>query len=72
MTQSDILDELADILNAAPGTLTPDTALDTVTWDSMALLAYLAFLRYHFNLTLPNATCAQFQTVRDLLTPLEA
>ncbi len=67
MTDLQLLDELADILNAPLGTLTPETRLETVTWDSMALLAYLAFLRFHFNKTLPNATCAAFVTVDDLL-----
>ncbi len=67
MTEADILNELADILNAPLGTLTPETQLDSVTWDSMALLAYLAFLRFHYNKVLPNATCAAFTTVADLL-----
>lgn len=72
MNQDAILDDLADILNVTPGTLTAETALDTVTWDSMALLAYLAFLRFHFNKTLPNVSCADFKTVADLLAPCNA
>lgn len=72
MTQADILDDLADILNAPAGTLTPETPLDGVTWDSMALLAYLAFLRFHFGKTLPNVSCADFTTVADLLAPCSA
>ncbi len=67
MTEADCLDELADILNVPLGTLTLETPLDACTWDSMALLAYLAFLRFHFNITLPNATCADFKTVKDLV-----
>lgn len=70
MTEAELLDELADILNAAPGTLAPETPLDTLTWDSMALLAYLALLRFHFNKTLPGASCADFRTVADLLAPV--
>lgn len=69
MDTAAILEELADILGTPPGTLTPETSLTTpgITWDSMALLAYLAFLKYHFNRTLPNVSCATFQTVNDLL-----
>ncbi len=63
-----VFDELADILNAPLGTLTPETELSTVTWDSMALLAYLAFLRFHYNKILPNVSCRDFMTVADLLT----
>lgn len=72
MTEAELLDELADILNATPGTLTPETPLDTLTWDSMALLAYLALLRFRFNKTLPGASCTDFRTVADLLAPAHA
>ncbi len=67
MNDSEILDELADILNAEPGTLTSETALDSVRWDSMALLAYQAFLRFHFGKVLPGVSCADFRTVGDLM-----
>jgi len=68
MTDPEILDELADILGAAPGTLAPETPLaPPLTWDSMALLAYLAFLRFRFGLTLPGVSCAAFRTVGDLM-----
>lgn len=72
MTTAEALEELTDILGAPLGTLTPETALSAegITWDSMALLAYLAFLRFHFNLTLPHTSCDQFHTVADLLAPL--
>ena len=60
MNQEALLCELADILGAtAP-----------LTWDSMALLAYLAFLRFRFNITLPGTSCATFHTVADLLAPI--
>lgn len=69
MNDTDILAELADIL-AAPEPLTPETPLEPpLTWDSMALLAYLAFLRFHFNTILPGASCKDFRTVADLLAP---
>ena len=66
MTTDECLAELADILNA-PTPLAPSDPLSRFTWDSMALLAYLAFLRFHFGRLLPNATCSHFQTVGDLL-----
>lgn len=72
MTEAELLDELADILNATPGTLTPETPLGTLTWDSMALLAYLALLRFRFNKTLPGVSCADFRTIADLLAPTQA
>ena len=70
MNQEALLCELADILGAtAP--LTPETRLEPpLTWDSMALLAYLAFLRFRFNITLPGTSCAAFHTVADLLAPI--
>lgn len=72
MTESELLDELADILNVAPGTLTPETPLSATTWDSMALLAYLAFLRFHFNRVIPGTSCARFTVVADLLAECHA
>jgi acyl carrier protein len=72
MTTAEALDELADILGAPIGSLTPETPLNTegLHWDSMALLAYLAFLRFHFNKTLVGSSCAAFQTVADLLAEI--
>ncbi len=67
MSQDEILDELADILGADRAALTPETPLSAVTWDSMALLAYLAFLRFRFGKVLPGVSCAAFRTVGDLL-----
>lgn len=70
MNQAELLGELADILGAtAP--LTPETPLEApLTWDSMALLAYLALLRFRFNITLPGTSCAAFRTVANLLAPI--
>jgi acyl carrier protein len=72
MTRSEQLDELADILGAPVGSLTPETPLDAegVQWDSMALLAYLAFLRFHFGKTLAGTSCAAFTTVGDSLSAI--
>ncbi len=67
MTQDELLTELADILNAPAGSLTPETPLDTVTWDSMALLAFLALLRFRLGQVIPGASCANFRTVGDLI-----
>lgn len=69
MNETELLDELADILGAPAGTLTHETSLDTLTWDSMALLAYLALLRFRFGKTLAGVSCADFRTVADLLAP---
>lgn len=71
MTQEDALHEIADIINVPYDVITPKMGLEEATWDSMALLAYLAFLRFHFNITLPNTTCSNFNTVADLLAPLK-
>ncbi len=67
MNDTDILAELADIL-AAPDPITPETPLEPpLTWDSMALLAYLAFVRLTFGKVLPGVSCKDFRTVGDLL-----
>ena len=69
MTQDELLDELADILNADRAALSPQTPLDSVTWDSMALLAYLALIRFRFGKLLPGVSCKDFRTVGDLRAP---
>ena len=38
----------------------------------MALLAYLAFLRFRFNKLLPGVSCKNFHTVADLLAHTHA
>ncbi len=72
MTQTEILEELADILGAPPHSLTPETSLDAdgIRWDSMALLAYLAFARFQFGKTISGISCATFKTVADLIAAL--
>lgn len=68
MTDADLLDELADILDADRAALTPETPLGPpLTWDSMALLAYLALVRFRFGKVLPGVSCKDFKTVGDLL-----
>ena len=48
MELNEKLDLLAELFDRAPGALTPETPLDELGWDSMAMLSVIAVVRARF------------------------
>ena len=71
MELNEKLDLLAELFDRAPGARTPETRLDELGWDSMAMLSVIAVVRARFGRTIPGAELRAFETVADILGRME-
>jgi acyl carrier protein len=71
MTQQEKIDLLEEAFEEDPGTLDPETLLDSIHWDSMAMLTVIALVKEHFDKPLSRAQIKAFRTVGDILTFME-
>ena len=71
MTQQEKMEALEELFEADAGTLVPDTALDTLQWDSMAMLSLIALVNEKFGKKLSGAQLRTFKTVGDVLAVME-
>ena len=67
MTEQEKMGKLADVLDQDPGVLTADTPLDTIGWDSMAMLSVIALAKTNGK-TITGAQIRAFKIVNDILT----
>ena len=65
------LEALAEILDCDVGELKPETQLDTLEWDSMAMLSLIAIVKTKFNKKIPGVDLRKFKTVQDILDRME-
>lgn len=71
MELNDKLEALAEIFDCDAGELKPETALDTLAWDSMAMLSLIALVKAKFDKKLPGAEIRAFTTIQDILNVME-
>jgi acyl carrier protein len=71
MTQEDAIAGLEEIFEVEPGVLKPETALDSLAWDSMAMLSVIAFANEHFGKRMTGAQIKTFKTIGDILAATE-
>ena len=71
MTQEEKLEALAEVFDCDAGSLTADTQLDTIGWDSMAMLGVIALVKSKFDKKLPGVEIRAFETVGDILAVIE-
>ena len=67
MTQQEKIEALGELFEADVGTLTPETGLDKLQWDSMAMLALIALVNERFGKQLNGSQLKGFKTVQDIL-----
>jgi acyl carrier protein len=68
-----IIGVLVDVLNAEPGSVTPDTAFaELANWDSMAALEVLVQIESDLQLQLSLLNYNELTTVNDLISLAEA
>ena len=67
MNDPEKIDQIADILDVDSGSLTPDTRLDEIGWDSMGMLGVIAFAKQNGN-TISGELIRSFTTIGDILT----
>lgn len=66
MTDQDKIDRLADVLDQDSGSLSADTRLDEIDWDSMGMLSVIALAKTNGK-TVTGAQVRAFETVDDIL-----
>lgn len=72
MSREEKLEALADILELDPGDISEDTVLEEVeTWDSIAVLAVIAFMNENYNRFPSAEEILQYNTVGDLMNFME-
>ena len=67
MNDPEKIDQIADILDVDSGSLTPDTRLDEIGWDSMGMLGVIAFAKQNGK-TLSGELIRSLTTIGDILT----
>ena len=70
MTREETLVGLAAIFEVDVGILTPETALDTLAWDSIAKLSVMAFSNEHLGRRITGAQIKSFKVIGELLNVL--
>lgn len=71
MELNEKLEALAEIFDCDAGELKPETQLDTLEWDSMAMLSLIAMIKARFDKKLPGVEIRAFKTVQDILAVME-
>lgn len=67
MTQEEKLEALAEIFDCDVGELKPETQLDTLQWDSMAMLSLIALVKAKFDKKIAGTEISGFKTVQDVM-----
>ena len=60
------LDKIADMLDVDVGTLTAETRLEEINWDSMGMLSVIALAKTNGK-TVTGAQVRAFETVGDII-----
>lgn len=71
MTNEEKMEALAEVFDCDVGSLAADTRLDTIGWDSMAMLSVIALVKAKFDKKLPGAEIRAFETVGDVMAVME-
>lgn len=71
MTQEEKIEALAEVFDTDAASLTAETKLDDIGWDSMAMLSVIALVKARFDKKLPGAEIRAFETVGDILNVME-
>ena len=69
MTEQEKIDRIADVLDADAGSITSDTRLDEIGWDSMGMLSVMALAKTNGK-TITGAQIREFETVGDIIACL--
>lgn len=71
MTQQEKIEALEELFEADAGSITPETALDTLQWDSMSMLSLIALVNETFGKRISGAQIKALRTVQDILSVME-
>ncbi|MBJ7416684.1 MAG: acyl carrier protein, partial [Niveispirillum sp.] len=66
MTRAEFLAALEEMLETDAGSLSPDTALDSLdSWDSLAVISFIALVDEHFDHVVAGEDLAKAKTIGD-------
>lgn len=71
MNEAEKLECVAEIFDCDPQSLTAETELDSIGWDSIAMLSVIAVLKSRFNKKLSGGELRALKSVGDLMAVLE-
>ena len=71
MTQKEKIEALEELFEADAGVLKPETALDTLQWDSMAMLSLIALVNEKFGKRLSGVQLRELKTIQDIFAVME-
>lgn len=66
MNEQEKLDRIADVLDADAGSLSVETRLDEIGWDSMGMLSVIALAKTNGK-TITGTQIRAFETVGDIV-----
>lgn len=69
MNDQEKLDAIADLFDVEPTEITPETELDTLEWDSMAMLGVIALAKTNGK-SVAGATIREMETVADIMAAI--
>lgn len=69
MNDQEKLDAIADLFDVEPSEITPETELDTLEWDSMAMLGVIALAKTNGK-SVAGATIREMETVADIMAAI--
>ncbi len=69
MNDQEKLDAIADLFDVEPTEITPETELETLEWDSMAMLGVIALAKTNGK-SVAGATIREMETVADIMNVL--
>lgn len=71
MTQQEKITALEEMFDVDVGSVKPETSLDLLQWDSMAMLSLIALVSEKFGKRLLGAQIKTFKTIQDILNVME-
>lgn len=71
MTQQEKIEALEELFEVDAGTIASETALDTLQWDSMAMLSLIALVNEKSGKRISGAQVKALRTVQDILAVME-
>lgn len=67
MTQEEKMEQLAEVFDVELSSLSSQTALDTLHWDSMAMLSVIAVLKNQYSKKVSGSELRAMRTIQDIL-----
>lgn len=71
MELNEKIEILAEVFDRDAGEIKPETRLDEIGWDSMAMLSVIAMAKTRFSKKVTGTEIRAFVTVQDILNVME-